>query len=313
MPNGSTNCGNLEAAAPAQIKMRVAPQPAPIHSCCGDGCCSDCAGMSRARISPSDGRVKLSIEAVPGYRLDYNNQVQDDCALANVDFGNGTNWMVAISPALIKYIDGSVAIRFSPEEGYWFATPSGFAPQFGAKVGLSHDAGADEYVLELPDGTLYRFHDYDQTTYPKGSFKSYTTPGGIDVTAVSYNAASFLEEIQKSFSVPGEFGAESAVVESLQMQYAATGPSESLQVQTVTARRKLDGGPLGGVRPRHHGLLGQRREGRPGRRPQARRSRGPRRHRLGRDRQPVLPILHQRKPWRAAVLAQPRIDATPER
>ncbi len=92
------------------------------------------------------------------------------------------------------------------------------------------------------EGDTLTFHNFTQTTYPKGLFKSLTTPGGQTVTVQSYNSDGRITEVQRSYSSGG-----STTTESLKYDYLASGDNQD-RLEYVTLRRKVDAGVWSDIR-----------------------------------------------------------------
>ncbi len=155
-----------------------------------------------------------------------------------VDLGHGAYWLIKEHPYLIQKSDGEIVYVRGVNEVIWFTESGGnYTPRYDIKASLTHDGGNDEFELVMPDGEVFLFHDFDQTSNPQGAFKSHTTVGGQTTSVQSFTDGR-IEEVQRSVTVDSD-----TTIESFYYEYDGNG-----QLQYVTLRRKVNAGSWSNIR-----------------------------------------------------------------
>ena len=124
-----------------------------------------------------------------GHQRIYSNQLDD-----NYDFGNGTNWMVRGWAYLVQ-VDGSeMAAVITPWQTFWFDENAGsYDPKHGIYEQLVSVTNAFE--LRRPDGSIWTFHDFEQTE--AGLLKEVKWPGGETIT-ITYDASNQVDKVERT-------------------------------------------------------------------------------------------------------------------
>jgi hypothetical protein len=168
-----------------------------------------------------------------GHSRSYSNQ-QD------VDFnrGNGWNWNTNNLPWFsAPQLAGSAIVLNADLYNlrYFSQDASGnYAPQFGDLSTLTRNAGAQQFTLREPDGSVWVFNDLTAANRP-GGFVSLTSPGGTVLSVTSASGNQVLE-VQRSLTSGGV-----TTTDSLLYAYFTSGESTG-QLQSCTLRRKVGGG-----------------------------------------------------------------------
>ncbi|OYV85990.1 MAG: hypothetical protein B7Z73_12545 [Planctomycetia bacterium 21-64-5] len=158
-----------------------------------------------------------------GHTRIYSNRLSSD-----YDFGNGYNWLVRQWAYLVQQGTTIVVMR-GTRSSLWFDLVGGvYVPRYADKHTLTHSGSV--FTLAAPNGTTTNFHDFTQTTYPKGSFASQTTSGGQVIQVTQYHGQQ-IGEIQRSNTSGGN-----TTVESFLYTYSGG------DFQTVLLRRQVNGG-----------------------------------------------------------------------
>lgn len=146
----------------------------------------------------------------------------------------GTGCYVLEWPCLVQLDEGDTIVSSINGQFVWFdKVGSTYVPRHNAETTyeLDHDAGAEEFVLTVRrDSSLsiYRFHDFTQTTYPQGRLKEFIPPSEIPITVESYSGCS-IAEVRQSVTENGDTTDESILV-------------DSNAINTATLRRRVNGG-----------------------------------------------------------------------
>ncbi len=77
-----------------------------------------------------------------------------------------------------------------------------YVARYGARSTLTHDTTNQVFVLTAPDGSVLKFNDFTQTTYPTGLLKNQQAPGGQVTQVVSYTSGR-IGEIRRSATQNG--------------------------------------------------------------------------------------------------------------
>jgi GT2 family glycosyltransferase len=182
------------------------PEPDPEPPCEDDEECCEC-GCSGEPVRYFNGEVQISATdlSIGGYgKVWQQRRVYRNRLSFNGDVGQGYNWLVEQWPYLIEHADGSITVVRGIRKTLWFDLVEGnYVGRYGAKSTLTHDTGNHQFVLTLPGGEQWRFHDFDQVASPPGLFASQVTRGGQLTSATSYTVDERIEEIQRSAAVDG--------------------------------------------------------------------------------------------------------------
>jgi len=158
------------------------------------------------------------------HRRTYSNRLT-----ATADLGNGTNWLVETWPYLVDHPDGSVTVVRGTRGTLWFdLVDQTYVGRYGALSTLIHDPQNARFVLTLPGGQQYRFHDFDQLEFPQGGFASHLTRGGQLTAVTAYTDAERIEEIQRSTG-----DGPNAQTQSFRYSYSPAG-----RIESVTLRQR---------------------------------------------------------------------------
>ncbi|MBI1248152.1 RHS repeat-associated core domain-containing protein [bacterium] len=169
----------------------------------------------------------------------YSNQLSQNGSLTSTDMGNGYNWLVQDWPYLVQGLDGLITFVRGTKYSLQFDDNSGvYTGRFGAKSTLVHDTANHLLVLTQPSGERWKFHDFDQSTYPQGQFASHLTPGDQAMSANSYTGDGHIESLERAVTVDGTTTTEA---------FAYTYTSAS-RIETVTLRRQVDSGSWEDIR-----------------------------------------------------------------
>ena len=181
--------------------------PTPSRPCCQDSLINAFDSNSGAPVSPGGGNGSTSI--VPGdgetsvapvrftngeIRATFDdlgtgavNRSYDNTFAGQNDSGNGFGWQNPQAPSLVQTqgaTPGEIAIvaMFDSVQAYWFDIANNtntFKSLYdGGQETMTHDPGNGLFILTMPDGTQYEFHDFAQTAAPRGSLKEVVLPGG---------------------------------------------------------------------------------------------------------------------------------------
>ena len=219
------------------------PEPDPEPPCEEeDEECCEC-GCSEEPVRYFNGEVQIASTdlSIGGYgktwqqRRVYSNRLSVDG-----DLGNGYNWLVEQWPYLIEHADGAITVVRGVRKTLWFDLVEGnYVGRYGAKSALTRDAANNRFVLTLPGGEQWRFHDFDQMANPPGLFASQVTKGGQVTEVTSYTADERIEEIQRSATTSGG----STVTQSFRYAYNGEGRTTS-----VTLRQRVNAGAWTDIR-----------------------------------------------------------------
>ncbi len=162
------------------------------------------------------------------------------------DIGQGPYWLAKEWPYLIQKGDGEIVYMRGVNEVIWFTESGGnYTAKYDIKATLTHDGGNDEFELVMPDGEVFLFHDFDQTSVPQGAFKSHTTVGG-QTTSVQSFTNGHIQEVQRSVTVDSD-----TTIESFYYEYDGND-----QLQYVTLRRKVNAGSWQNIRRAEYAYYG---------------------------------------------------------
>ncbi len=241
----------------SQITLRVhylqkldATPPESAPPCPGD-CDCPCKGKKAATDNPVEygsGQIELAVADLGaggfghawGHERVYSNRLS-----RYSDIRQGFNWLVRGWPYLMQKDSTTFVFVRTTDEAVWFDYNSGtgvYTPRHGAKFALTHDSTNNVFNLASEDGDKFTFHNFTQSTYPKGLFKSLTTPGGQTITVQSYNSDGRITEVQRSYSSGG-----STTTESLKYDFLSSGDNQD-RLEYVTLRRKVDAGAWSDLR-----------------------------------------------------------------
>ncbi len=175
---------------------------------CDDECACDCGCHSEAAgVRYLNGEVQVSevdVSAGGFGSLLAHQRVYSNRMPLMPDFGQGPGWLVANFPFLLKDGNGNIVVVFTTHRSLWFDLSGGnFTGKFGSLYTLTHDTTNNVYLLATPRGELFKFHDFVQTTNPKGIFKSHMSPGGVVTSALGYNAQNRITELERSYTSGG--------------------------------------------------------------------------------------------------------------
>jgi hypothetical protein len=118
---------------------------------------------------------------------------------------------------------------------HWNTTTSLWEVELEQPYTLTVDSGNSQLVVQEADGTIWRFHDFTQTSNPKGLLVSMTDPAGHDLTVTSYSSSK-IGEIQRSVTIGG-----TTTIESFLYTYFTTG-DQAGRLESVLLRRKVGAG-----------------------------------------------------------------------
>lgn len=166
------------------------------HQC--DGCASSSGqGDSQQPVRYFNGQVKLALQDLVsdgfGRSIDhtrfYSNQLSDGSSETSHDFHNGYNWMVRPWRHLVD-------LGGSPQELLVMITPENVCKfkQNGSNYDVQHGryetlaAASNIFEFTEADGTVFEFHDFTQSTQPKGALKRIVNPNG-EVIDFDYNTS----------------------------------------------------------------------------------------------------------------------------
>lgn len=217
----------------------------PAERSCG------CNGTSKRPVRYADGQmVETAVDLVsPGFSMPWSHSRAwsnlGDLAGSNL---NGNGWGSNEMPYIVRQIDGygpDVGVVFGPTNVSWFdgnftgAFTTRHGRQDGVVYGIADDASGDnEYTYTAPDGSQYRFFDFDPLLpdYQKGAFKSFTDPSGNRISAFSHDSNGRVTELRRSVS-------QSSVttIESWQYGYLTSGDNAG-KLDSVLLRRGVDTG-----------------------------------------------------------------------
>jgi len=220
----------------------ITPPPCPACDnecdCDQDGPGPGSGGTQAASTDPINylnGQIVLSVTDLSSnsfstlwkHTRTYSNQL----ASASADVGQGYNWLVNNWPQMVRNLVSPSVFEYTVVRGtagsLWFA--SDLSGKFGAQSSLSHDSENQLFVLTSPNGTQQEFHDFDQTTYPAGSFARQIEPGGLVTSVESYTEDGLISEIHRVGTIDGQTFTEAFV-------YTYT---DDVQIETLTLRRQL--------------------------------------------------------------------------
>ncbi len=169
----------------------------------------------------------------------YSNQLLDNGSLTSTDMGNGYNWLVQDWPYLVQGNSGSITFVHGTRYSLQFVYDSGvYTGRFGAKSTLTHDTINHRFILVQPSGEQWIFHDFTQTTDPKGQFLSHRTPGEQTISATAYTANGHIEALQREVTIDSV-----TTTEQFAYTYSSAG-----RVESATLRRKVDSGDWEDIR-----------------------------------------------------------------
>jgi hypothetical protein len=236
-----------------------------------------------------NGEVQLEVTdlAAPGYgKLWQQRRVYSNRISPLTDVGNGYGWLVESWPYLTAASASTVTVVRGTRKTLWFDLVGGvYVGRFGAKSTLIHDEEENEFVLTLPSGEQYVFHDFDQSAAPPGMFARQITRGGQVTEVTSYSGSGRIEEMQRNVTVDSSVHTES-------FQYSYSGGHD---IESLILRRKVDSGSWTNIRRVAVRVLRwHRRFWQPGG-SQAGSHSGLGRRGLGRYRDPLLPLLSGRR------------------
>lgn len=223
------------------------PEPDPTPPPCEEACCDCC--MEDASAFPVryfNGEIQLHVTDLAaggfgrgwGHERVYSNRWSGD-----FDFGGGYNWAVKQWAYLSEDAAGAIAVVRGTRETVWFDLVAGsYVGRYGAQHTLTHDAAAGVFKFATPAGEEFVFHDFDQTSYPPGLFKSLTSAGGQTISVTSYTTEDHVGQIQRSYTSGG-----STTTEAIKYDYYATGVQQG-RLEYATLRRQVDGGTWNDIR-----------------------------------------------------------------
>ncbi len=162
--------------------------------------CSD--DSSEAPVRYANGEVQIAVTdlSAGGYgKLWQHRRIYSNRLTVNADLGNGTNWLVETLPYLVPHPDGTITVVRGTRKSLWFDPVDGnYVGRYGALSTLIHDAENACFVLTLPGGGQYRFHDFEQEEAPQGAFAAHRALGGQLTEVTSYTLAQRIEEVRRS-------------------------------------------------------------------------------------------------------------------
>jgi hypothetical protein len=217
--------------------------------------------VASVRVSDGAADVEVTVYAEPPSqlpvtsRLHYTSRLLHDGQLTIYDAGCGPNWISSLTPYLHE--DGDlVAVVFSLNVAYWFDIVDGeYRARFGAKQVLTHDAASHTYSLAMPDGTIWKFHDFAQVGAQRGALKSMRNTNGDLMTVTSYTVAGHVAVIEKSY-VGDHEGADVMIHDRAYLSYAATGPDGAEQIELIRWARQIASGSETTTREQRHTYYG---------------------------------------------------------
>jgi RHS repeat-associated protein/uncharacterized delta-60 repeat protein len=162
--------GNSEAAGPLLDRREPLSSDHPVRY--ADGLMSE-----ESADLPHVGAMPL------GHRRSWSNS--GDYAR---DGRNGNGWVIESLSSIVKSANGNSAIVIlDGNDSQWFDGTTTFTSRYGSADTLTLSGG--EYILRRPDGTQYRFYDFNVglPAAQRGQFKSYTDAGG-DAAAATYSS-----------------------------------------------------------------------------------------------------------------------------
>ena len=128
-----------------------------------------------------------------GHRRVHCNQLE-----SNYNYGNGYNWMVQQWGHLLDVQDNGdeIVAVLSSQKSCWFDYDSPTS-KYNARHGVLEELHTSANVFELcqSDGTVYTFHDFNQTN--AGLLDKVTAPGGAVLT-ISYDSDKRVSEVSRS-------------------------------------------------------------------------------------------------------------------
>ncbi|MBN8628151.1 MAG: RHS repeat-associated core domain-containing protein, partial [Planctomycetes bacterium] len=227
------------------LNSSASGDPGETDETCPNPCqCQDEASSGPIRYA--NGEIQMSVTDVwskgfgmPwGHRRTYCNQLKVNGQPTSVDYGNGYNWLLTTSAYLIDLNgdDTEIQVVITPRLSYWFDLVAGeYVGAFGALQTLIHVPAEGVFRLSQPDGTVWVFHDFDQTGNPPGLLAQVVSPGGEAITLTYPDASSPVAEMRRSFTD----GAGVTTIESFLYGYLAAPDPNAGRIATVTLRRNV--------------------------------------------------------------------------
>ena len=205
------------------VYASTTPLPPPCDDCdCQDGgdpeTTNDGTGDTSQSGSINTGGVGMSHE------FTYSNNPY----YSEIQEGAGTGWINSSQPRLIED-ETSILVQFGPKKGTWFDLEGSiYTARNGSQRKLVHDTSNYVFVLTMPDGTKWEFHDFDQATEPEGSLHRVTSPGGVTTTVVDYNLDDRITETQRTIG---------NTTEKMEYEYLGTSDPNAGLLSQVTFSR----------------------------------------------------------------------------
>ncbi|NQT38738.1 MAG: hypothetical protein HQ581_14685, partial [Planctomycetes bacterium] len=202
-------------------------------------CRCACDAVSSSGVDRASGDPTVGLRGLPGpfggFALRPDCQGEDPCGVSTI-----------AEPYVCQQDDGdTVVVSLDAQTVYWFDRVDGEYvvrhedPDSGPS--LTHDQVNHYYILTLPDGSSFRFHDHDQATYDAGSFDRITAPGGRVTQATSHSGGT-VAEVQTETTSGG------STYKTSTLRTFVDGGEHDGRLQTVTTRRQEDGGDWTDVR-----------------------------------------------------------------
>ncbi|MBN8625807.1 MAG: RHS repeat-associated core domain-containing protein [Planctomycetes bacterium] len=212
-------------------------------------CPNPCQCQDEASSEPiryANGEIQMSVADVwsngfgmPwGHRRTYSNQLKVNGQPTSVDYGNGFNWLLTTSAYLIDLSGDASEIQvvITPRLSYWFDLIGGeYVGAFGALQTLVHVPAEGVFRLSQPDGSVWVFHDFEQTANPPGLLAQVIAPGGEAITLLYPDASSPVAEMQRSYLD----AAGVTTVESFLYEYLPSSDPNAGRIAYVTLRRNI--------------------------------------------------------------------------
>ncbi len=205
-----------------------------------EGCCDDDASEGPVRYLNGELQFSVTDLSAGGFGgLLQHRRIYSNRLTASADVGNGYNWLIETWPYLVEHADGSITVVRGTRGALWFDSVNGdYVGRYGALSTLVHEPGNQRFVLTLPAGPQYRFHDFDQTEFPPGRFAARMARGGQLTKVTAYTDDQRIEQIEQT---AGSGGSE--ITRAFRYTYHAQGPIES-----VTLRQRTGGGDWTDIR-----------------------------------------------------------------
>ena len=170
---------------------------------------------------------------VGGHKRMFSNQFD-----GRQDYGNGYGWEVQTWPYLRENdAQNEHYVLSNGISGSFFGKESGeFVSGHGSYYTYDHQDGAsdadDLFLITDPEGSVFEFYDFTQTTYPQGALKRVLTAGNHVIEVESFNNDGQITEIRESFTE-----GSTTTINAWAYTYLSSGDNDG-RLESVTLRRK---------------------------------------------------------------------------